>query len=147
MARISKNEGNIKLRAKKKKAVTITKLKAQLWQLCRQLIIRLYGNTCYTCGATGLVGANLQVGHFIPSSVCSMEMRYSLANLRPQCFRCNIHLSGNWVAFEAHLMLEEGHDFPTELKRENEKSKGLLYGRHWILNKIALYTQLLDHET
>ena len=137
----SLHPANVKLRAKKKKEITITKLKAQLWQLCRQIIIKRYGNICYTCGAANLGGSNLHVGHFISSSVCSMELRFSLENLRPQDYRCNIHLSGNWPAFEAHLRVD-GIDVEA-LKRRNQETKGGSYGRLWVEQKIIEYENLL----
>jgi hypothetical protein len=117
----------------------VGKLKKQLWQLCRAIIIQRYGDTCYTCGALFLVGSNLHLGHFIPSSVCSAELRYSLDNLRPCCYRCNIHLSGNWPAYERHLK-RDGIDVE-ELKRRNEQTKGRQYDRLWYMAKIAEYEQ------
>jgi hypothetical protein len=78
-----------------------------------------------TCPLTGLVGSNAHTGHFIPSSICSAALRYDLSNLRPQCFACNIHRSGNWPAYEAHLR-RDGIDVE-ELKRRNEETKGRKY--------------------
>lgn len=126
---------------KPKKQASITKLKAKLWSLCRQIIFQRYGNTCYTCSATNLSGSNLQCGHFISSSVCSHELRYSLDNLRPQCFRCNINLRGNWPSYEQHL-IRDGIDVEA-LKRRNEETKGKLYGRQWIIEQIALYETMI----
>lgn len=131
--------------SKRKKVVPVSKLKKQLWQLCRQIIIKRYGNTCYTCGATGLTGSNLHVGHFISSSVCSAAMRYSLDNLRPQDYRCNIHLSGNWPSYEAHLMLD-GIDVEA-LKQRNRDTSGLKYDILFYQGKINEYTALLATES
>ena len=135
-------------RLKKQSTVPISKLKKQLWQLCRAIIIGKHGRVCYTCpnGTESLLeGANCQVGHFIPSSICSGEMRYYLDNLRPQCFRCNIHLSGNWPAYEAHLR-RDGIDVE-ELKRRNEQTKGLKYDIHWYRAKIAEYETIAQSQT
>jgi hypothetical protein len=129
------------VRLKKARTDSVGKLKKKLWQLCRAIIIARYGNTCYTCGAAGLVGSNLHVGHFISSSVCSAEMRYDLANLRPQDYRCNIHLSGNWPAYEAHL-IRDGIDV-AELKRRNEQTKGMKADVLFYQAKIAEYSALL----
>lgn len=131
----------------RKKEVTITKLQKDLWELCRTIVKARYGNTCYTCGAIGLSGSNWQTGHFISKSICSTELAYHLDNLRPQCAACNIWKSGNWIAFEAHLIVDHGREFPDELKAENQRTKGLSYGKDWYQNKIIEYTQLLDlHE-
>lgn len=121
------------------KVKTITQLKKELWVLCRQLIRKEYGNTCYTCGRTGLSGSDYQTGHFIPKSVCSAEMAYSLDNLRVQCSACNIWKSGDWIAFEAHLMVDKGREFPDFLKKRNWETKGRSYGKDWYEKQIALY--------
>jgi hypothetical protein len=127
---------------KKRRTDTVGKLKIKLWSLCRQIIIKRHGNSCYTCPATNLVGSNLHIGHFISSSVCSAEMRYSLDNLRPQCFVDNIHRSGNWPAYEAHL-IADGIDVE-ELKRRNQQTKGLKYDILFYRDKIAEYENLLE---
>jgi hypothetical protein len=118
---------------------TITKLKKLLWEECKRITRKRYGNTCYTCGTHVDVP---HTGHFIPSSICSTEMRYDLDNLRLQCFRCNIHLSGNWVAYEAHLIVEKGRKFPDLLKKRNEATKGGMFREEWYLQKIDEYKLL-----
>jgi 5-methylcytosine-specific restriction endonuclease McrA len=126
------------------KIVPVSKLKKQLWQLCRAIIFKKYGNTCYACGALDLIGSNCHLGHFIPSSVCSGELRYSLDNLRPCCYRCNIHLSGNWPAYEAHLMIEKGRTFPDKLKKRNRDTIGKKYDILFYQATIAEYHTLLE---
>ena len=120
----------------------LSKLKKRLWAITREIIILLHGTTCYTCGKTNLEKQNLQIGHYIPSSVCSVEMRYDVQNLRPQCYRCNIHLSGNWLAYEIHLQ-DDGID-PAELKRRNEVTKGFQYDTLYYNAKIQEYTDLRE---
>lgn len=122
----------------------LTKLKAELWDLCRKIQIKKYGNTCYCCGAVNLMGSNLHLGHFLPSSLCSVELRFTLDNLKPSCYRCNIHLSGNWPAYEAHL-IKDGIDI-AELKTRNEATKGTRYPQSWFENKITEYSALLTIE-
>ena len=128
-----------KLRSKKKKPKkpTITLLKKKLWEECKRITRARHGYDCYTCGQRS---DHPHTGHFIPSSICSAEMRYDLMNLRPQCFRCNIHLSGNWVAYEKHLKAD-GIDVEV-LKQRNEDTKGGQYDRLWYENKIEEYKKL-----
>lgn len=121
----------------------ITKAKDKLWELCKQIIRKKYGNTCYTCGTTGLAGSNWQTGHFITSSTCSTELRYDLKNLRPQCYRCNISLSGNWQRFEERLIWDEGQEYVDELKRRNRETQGQKYGLVWIKAKTEEYKEIL----
>jgi len=124
----------------KKKPQTITLLKKKLWEECKRLTRERHGNVCYTCYKQGLEGAGWQTGHFIASSVCSVELRYSLDNLRPQCYRCNINLSGNWLEFERHLK-QDGVNVE-ELKQRNENTKNLQYDILWYENKLAEYKKL-----
>ena len=132
----------------KPKKVPIKKLKARLWALCREIQIKKYGRNCYTCGARELIGSNCHLGHFIPSSICSVEIRYSLDNLRPCCYHCNINLSGNWIAYEVNLIKEHGEDFVKNLKNENNRTKGGMFREDWYENKINEYTRILgDMET
>lgn len=120
---------------------TVGKLKIKLWAITRLIIIKQHGDTCYTCGANDLRGSNRHVGHFISSSVCSAELRYSLDNLRIQCYRCNIHLSGNWLAYERHLIADSVD--VDELKRRNESTKGMKADSLFYEAKIAEYQTLL----
>lgn len=129
-------------RLKKVRLDSIGKLKVKLWQLCRAIIIQRYGSDCYTCPATNLVGSNRHVGHFISSSVCSAELRYALENLRPQCYACNIHRSGNWPSYEAHL-IRDGIDVAA-LKQRNYDTKGMQADRLFYEEKIAAYQTLLS---
>lgn len=125
----------------KVKAVPVSKLKKKLWQLCREITIARYGSTCYTCGKE-CSGSNRHCGHFIPSSICSASMRYDLDNLRIQCYWCNILKSGNWPAFEEHL-IADGFD-PNELKRRNRETTGRKYDSLWYQTMIYKYECLLD---
>lgn len=132
------------VRLKKARTDSVGKLKKKLWALTREIILKQYGSDCYTCPARNLVGSNRHVGHFISSSVCSAELRYALENLRPQCYACNIHRSGNWPAYEAHL-IRDGIDV-AELKRRNEQTKGMKADCLFYQSKIDEYTALLSHE-
>ncbi len=142
---IKRKQFGIKRTKKRRKSGEITKLKAKLWQLCREIQIKKYGNSCYSCLVDGLSGSGLHLGHFITSSTCSTELRYDLSNLRPQCYRCNIHLSGNWVVFEREL-IAEGVDVEA-LKARNAATKGTVYPLSWFASKIEEYKNLLATQT
>lgn len=123
-----------------KKKPTISQLKKKLWELCKQLTRKNYGYNCYTCGQACEAP---HTGHFIPSSVCSGEVRYDLSNLRPQCYACNIHKSGNWIAYEERLTQEFGKEWVETLKRKNQETKGRKYDEIWFQEKIEEYQKLL----
>lgn len=127
---------------RRRKTGELTKLKKILWQLCRTIQINKYGKTCFTCARSNLEGGNCQLGHFITSSTCSVELRYDLKNLRIQCYHCNINLSGNWVVFERNLVAEGGD--VSELKARNEATKGQQYPLSWFHTKISEYQELLS---
>lgn len=126
----------------------LTRLKKKLWEECKRITRLRYQNhdgtwSCYTCGARLEQPSQAQTGHFIPSSVCSTEMRYDLGNLRVQCYRCNINLSGNWIEYEKRLNQEMGDGYTEKLKQRNETTKGLMYRADWYLVYINNYKQII----
>ena len=131
-------------KATKTKKPKITLLKKKLWAECKRIVRERYllhigGWDCYTCGNYLDEPVKAQTGHFIPSSVCSTEMRYDLNNLRVQCYRCNINLSGNWIEYEKHLNKEMGEGFTEKLKARNESTKGQKYDAEWYKMYIENY--------
>ncbi len=139
-----KNPVKTILAHKKRKIKTpLKKAKDKLWTLCKEITRKYHGNTCYTCGKKGLEGSNWHTGHFLTDSTCSTELSYDLRNLRPQCYHCNINLSGNWIAFEERLRADHGQKYIDELKQRNRDTKGLSYRIDWYEDKILLYTVVL----
>lgn len=131
--------------AKRKKLPEMRKLRQQLWELCKILTRRTYGNTCFTCGAKNLSGSNQQTGHFIPRSICGLYLRYDLRNLRIQDFRCNISLAGNGSVFYRNLVQENGQEyvdqiFADKLRQTNET-------RQFYTDLIEKYQSLVDNLT
>jgi 5-methylcytosine-specific restriction endonuclease McrA len=129
---------------KRKKKPQLKRLKEQLWKLCREIQIKRYGSDCYTCPSKALEGSNRHLGHFISSSICSTELRYDLDNLKIQCYACNIHKSGNWLAYENRLKREHGDAFVQNLKERNEQTKGEMYRADWYEEKIKTYQTILE---
>lgn len=79
-----------------------------LWEECKRIIKRDYGNTCYTCGADNLVGSNWQTGHLIAKAFLKPYLKYDLRLLRPQCMRCNLRLGGLGAIFIENMRRIEG---------------------------------------
>jgi len=125
---------------KRRKKTPLQKAKDKLWELCKELTRAVYGHNCFTCGAWVEFP---HTGHFITDSTCSTELSYDLKNLRPQCYVCNIHKSGNWVMFEARLIQAHGQGYIDELKERNRKTSGLKYDILWYQKKIEEYETLL----
>lgn len=133
---------------KRKVRGELSKLKDKLWEECKRITRLRYekftgGWDCYTCGNHLDAPAKAQTGHFIPSSVCSTEMRYDLGNLRVQCYRCNINLSGNWIEYEKRLRKEMGEDYPEKLKARNESTKGQMYREDWYTMYLKNYKEII----
>lgn len=125
----------------KKKKVNVAKQKKVLWELCKQLTRTRYGNRCFTCRKTGLVGSNWHTGHFLASATCGAYLRYDLRNLRPQCFMCNITLGGNGAAYYRMLVAAEGQAYVDQLFRDKNKivkADTIFYGK-----LIESYQQLV----
>lgn len=105
----------------KKKKLSISKLQKKLWEECKRIIRQKYGNRCYTCGKTGLLGSDWHTGHFIPKGACGAFLKYDLRNLRPQCYHCNINLGGNGAEFYRRLTQEEGEIYVQKLFEDKNK--------------------------
>ena len=92
---------------------TISKLKKELDKVF-SLYIRLRNATpqgiikCYTCGKLGHYKKGMHAGHF--QSRKHLATRWHEENVQVQCYRCNIHLSGNTYTFGKLLdvRVEEG---------------------------------------
>lgn len=126
----------------KPRTIPVSKLKKQLEALQKQVVIQLYGNSCFTCEATNLEGKNCQLGHVPwPRTDLSTKAKFSHEYTRIQCMVCNIHKGGAgakaWVRMHA-----QGIDM--DLLRENsDREKGKTVPRAWFEEKIAHYQQKL----
>lgn len=127
---------------KRRKKGELTKLKEDLWLLCRQIVKKRHGNTCYTCLREVPDGKGMHTAHYITSSLCSVELRFSLENLRPGCYHCNINLSGNWPAYQER-MEREHPGITARLIALNNATKGKMYDTKYFTDKITEYTTLL----
>jgi hypothetical protein len=126
----------------RKKKTPEAKLKAQLWELCKQIIRKKYGNTCYTCKKEGLEGSNWHTGHFIARSVCGNYLYFDLRNLRPQCYRCNISLVGNGAVFYSLLRSELGQEYVDGIFADKNRPERL--NKSFLEEKIEEYTKILQ---
>ena len=134
----------------RKETVSISILKRRLWELCKQIIRAEYGQgngtwICYTSGKLIIDPRDAHTGHFIHSSLCSVELRYDLKNLRIQSYDQNINKNGNTLQFEDNLIRDHGQEYVDELKSRNKATKGLNYGRDWYEKQIAIYTALVHN--
>lgn len=108
----------------KKKAPSIRILKNELWREVKRITRERHGTTCYTCGATGLEGSNLQSGHGKTMGALPLRHKYDIRNIKVQCMRCNLHLGGCQDIFIMKLeQEEEGLAFLNEACYLDEKDQ------------------------
>lgn len=99
-----------------KKALTPGKAKKKLWEVFSKYIRTRDNYTCVTCGKKG-EGSGIHAGHYITKSVGGLSLYFHEQNVHAQCYRCNIHLSGNWTAYERFIIQRYGEEVDKELKR------------------------------
>jgi hypothetical protein len=103
-----------------KKQKTISKLKKELDKIF-SLYIRLREATpeglvkCFTCDKISHYKLGIHAGHFMSRSRLATRWHDS-GNVMPQCYRCNIHLSGNQYIYG--LKLDERYGDGTAKKIE-----------------------------
>ncbi len=110
---------------KRKSNTPQRKLKDEIWFECRRIAQTLYKPQdgiyrCYTCN-NPIEGKGKQLGHFIAKSICGTFLKFDMRNLRWQCYRCNINLSGNGAVFYNKLREELGQEYIDELFRDKQK--------------------------
>lgn len=149
---ISKGLKRSKSPRKRRKSGEITLLKKKLWELCKQITRKRYVNpdgswNCYTSGSKIILPKNVHTGHYIASSLCSVELRYDLKNLQPQSYNENINHSGNPLQFRLNLIRDHGVEYVDELWTRNAATKGQVYPLSWFASKISEYQQILSQES
>ncbi len=105
---------------RKKGVQKVSVIQRKLWELCKQIIRLRHGNTCYTCGATGLIASNWHTGHLFPKASLGAYLKYDLRLLRPQCYKCNIHYGGMGAVFYTRLLKEVGSSAIQQLERDKQ---------------------------
>ena len=101
------------------------KLKKKVWKVFSQYIRLKYADkdgfvTCYTCGKR-LFWKKAQAGHAIGGRTNSVLFDEDL--VRPQCYRCNVVLNGNYNKFSLKLIKENGLDWWEKKLRDSTKVK------------------------
>ena len=125
-----------------KKEKSLPKLKAELWKWFSLFIKLKYSKdyeycNCYTCGQRIKIGTlNCQAGHYYTKKGYS-ALYFDENNVRPQCYHCNINLSGNTVIFGEKLEQEIGSEEMNRLKEHRHDSIKLM--KYDYLDLIDIY--------
>lgn len=103
---------------KKQSKQSISKIQRLIWEEVKRIVRKKYSPCCYTCSQTGLTGSNFHCGHLWPKATLGAYLKYDLRVIRPQCFRCNIHLGGQGAIFYRMIRLEIGSEAMEQLEFE-----------------------------
>lgn len=98
-----------------KKPVKLGKLKKDLWRVFSAYIRKRDNYVCFTCGRKA-EGSGMHAGHWIPKSVSGFSLYFSEEAVNAQCYSCNIHKSGNWLAYEEAMIRKHGKQRTEEIK-------------------------------
>lgn len=129
------------LRKKSKQKISV--IQRKLWEECKRIIRTRYGNSCYTCPRTGLVGSDWHTGHMWAKASVGASLKYDLRLLRPQCYNCNINLGGQGAVFYARMLRENGSELMAQLEQDKiEDKRGLLKAIDHYLMLLEQYKQL-----
>jgi ribosomal protein L37AE/L43A len=125
---------------KKVSKSSISSIQRKIWDECKRIIRARYLKRgckktweCYTCGAS-ITGLNCHTGHMIAKASLGAYLKYDLRLLRPQCFKCNIHLGGMGAVFIENMRKREGDEYVD----------GILADRNILVKAIDHYIILLD---
>jgi len=106
---------------KRKSKTPLAKAKVKLWKALKEVISIRDGDTCISCGATGLVGHNKHGGHFIPSSSCGGFLRYDLRNVHIQCSTCNLFRGGAGAEYTRALEKKYSTKFVDKIIQDKQE--------------------------
>ena len=125
---------------RKKGKQKISVIQRRLWLLCKEITRKRYGNTCYTCEASALIGSNWQTGHMWAKASVGAYLKYDLRILRPQCAVCNLFQGGRGADFYRKMLQEIGQSAMDALEKDRQVTVNAM--EHY-LRLIEEYKSLL----
>ena len=134
--------GSLTKPRKRRKKSQLSKLKEKTEALQKRVVIKLYGEKCYTHPPTAMYTNTRQLGH-MPwaraelSQTCIYDHRFT----RIQCGYCNGFGQGMSMTAKER-MIEEGIDLD-ELWALNIATKGKTHTKEFYLSKITEYQSIL----
>ena len=141
---LGKGKKNARKRHQKvKKQPKIKTLEAKLKKVLYPYIKRRDGNTCISCGKTGLIGGlhgNWNAGHYIKAELCNIVTRYDERNINSQCSTCNLWKRGNTIAYRNAMLKKYGEQITNTLDREYHAPLPMNFNeREFLLSVIEKY--------
>lgn len=107
-------------RLRKDSKQSISLIQRKIWVECKRIIRKKYGNICFTCRRTNLVGSNWHTGHLLAKASIGAYLKYDIRLLRPQCYNCNINLGGNGAIFIENLRRIEGNGYVDQILKDRQ---------------------------
>jgi hypothetical protein len=129
---------------KKRKAQTISDLKAKVWKVF-SIYIRSKDKDfrdnipCFTCDRVDH-WRSFDAGHYIPKSTGGAALYFHEKNVHPQCTGCNRFRHGNLTVYALRLQQKYG----TGVLEELHKLRGQQWNRKELERLLAHYTSLIN---
>lgn len=134
--------GKRKSKPKLPKKVKIKSLEAKLKKILYPLIKARDGPICISCGKTGLVGWNLQAGHYAKAELCNLIYRYDVRNINSQCGYCNKWLRGNTINYRNAMIKKYGRLVVEEIDAHFKDQTPMDFNeREYLLGLIKKYAK------
>lgn len=111
-----------KTRPAKKRKTPMGKLLRTLRDKFHTYVKQRDGNTCFSCGRSGLEGLGWHAGHFLSAGKYGV-IRYEPKNVHSQCYYCNINLRGNGGAYALAIIETYGVEELQRLQRKRREIK------------------------
>lgn len=132
--------------SKKKKAPTRSQLVKKLDKVFSEWLRQSYADKdgmviCYTCG-NRLHWKEIQNGHFF--SRARQNTRWLPENCRPQDYRCNVALSGNYIIYTRKMLAEMGEEKLDEMEKLSRSTSKITTPQ--LKEMIDHYTKLTKGE-
>lgn len=135
-------------KVKRVKLPSIKKLKKQLWELCRQVVLNRYKNKCILCDKT----EKINIHHWIFNELNSSKYRYNTLNLTCLCFYHHlryIHTRSSWNVLKTlkDAIILKGLITEQQLKEIAEDKDFMSVdcdNRIWLNEQILLRTKELE---
>lgn len=124
----------IEKRTRRPKRLSNTQWKRKLWPAFAAWVKERDGYVCFTClKQLEPHTSNCQAGHYIPKSICGLDLYFDPLNVHTQCFHCNINLGGYGAMYHKRMLEVYGQEAVDELwKRKGAITKDVNWEELWV---------------
>ena len=119
---------------------TQAQYKKILWRVFSEYIRKRDKGVCITCGKRS-DWRNCDAGHYIPKSVCGIELCFHPQNVHAQCRACNYYRRGNLSLYALALQNKYGKNILERLEAQRKLSRGAKWSVKDFEEKIKKYSE------